>query len=374
MQTFPESSVLGPAICWGIWLAAIFAQPAPSGAQPPQQHVFLPPALAGTPASFQVEAVAKYLVAQGDLAESIAIARKIHAEAVALEMQNWVNYVDAYFERREKWRQWRRKENPTYLQREAYRQEVIKKRIETQYQDVVKGDVTEHLNWLLAELFGPMAYQYFSGSQGVSDWPVSDDLKQALAAIAAQRLKEEDLHLIRFNAGGLEFPANDSKVLGGFWPVGLRGPEFETRRAHFEEARDEALAKLRTGDEVSHENGQNLVRAVNDLFVALDEAYPPDARKEISVSLTYHEAQRYLRSLLFQVHRLIRTHDHSAFDGSLCFEAGTLLDLLQHMYRTGVVFAPPEAGGQRVYQGILMPNMRNIYMALGSEKASYEQP
>jgi len=109
---------------------------------------------------------------------------------------------------------------------------------------------------------------------------------------------------------------------------------------------------------------------MNDLFVGLDEAYTAEDRRNASVSLTYHEAKRYLRSLLLQVHRVIRTHDRSVFDGSLCFQGGTVLALLQHMYQTGVVFAPPESGGDRVYKGVLMTNLRNIYMALGSEEPS----
>jgi hypothetical protein len=363
--------ICSAGIWLGVCLASSFAQPVSRPAIRPRGHAFLPPAFAGTPASLQVEAVAKYLVAQGDLAESVAIARKIHAEAAAQEMENWVNYVDAYFKRRELWRQWRRKENPSYIDREAHRQEIIKRRIQDQYQDVVRGDVTQHLNWLLTELFGPMAYQCFAGYQSPSDWPVDDSLKKALQSAMEQDLRPEDLHLIRFKAGDLEFPANQPKVLAGFWPPGLRGPEFEAARIRFEKARDDVLAELKSKGEVSHQSGENLVGAVNDLLVTLDKVYSPEDRRVAAVSLTYHESKRYLRSLLLQVYRVIRTHDQSIFDGTLCFQGGTILELLQHMYQTGVVFAPPEGGDDRVYRS-LMTNMRNIYLALGSERASSE--
>ena len=358
--------VFSAAICLGACLASsTVGQP-----QPARGHVFLPPAFAGTPASFQLSAVSQYLVAQGDLAESVAIARKIHAEAAALEIQNWVDHVDAYFERKRIWKKAQREKNPNYIDREAHRQEILKRRVEEQFGDVARGDVTKPLNWLLAELFGPMAYQCFSGHQSADEWPVDDTLRKALESATEQELRQEDLHLIRFKAGKLEFPANEAKVLAGFWPPGLGGPEFEWARANFEKARDDVLTELKAQGQVSHENGEKLVGALNDLFVGLDEAYTSEDRRNASVSLTYHEAKRYLRSLLLQAHRVIRTHDRSVFDGTLCFQGGTVLDLLQHMYQTGVVFAPPEAGGDRVYKGVLMTNLRNIYMALGSEEPS----
>ena len=48
----------------------------------PQGQIYLPPAFGGTPASFQIEAQAKYVAAYGAYQESAAIARKINAEAV----------------------------------------------------------------------------------------------------------------------------------------------------------------------------------------------------------------------------------------------------------------------------------------------------
>jgi len=356
------------------WLGGCVASSSaqPFGGQPQRVrgHTMLPPAFAGTPASFQLSAVAQYLVAQGDLAESVAIARKIHAEAAAQEIENWVDHVDAYFERKRIWEAAQREKNPGYIDREAHRQEILKRRIEEQISDVSRGDVTKPLNWLLAELFGPMAYQCFSGHQSAGDWPVDETLRKALQSATEQQLRQEDLHLIRFKAGKLEFPADQPKVLAGFWPPGLSGPDFEFARANFEKARDNVLAELKAQGQVSHASGEALVGAVNDLFVVLDETYTSEDRRDASVSRTYHESKRYLRSLLLQVQRVIRTHDRSVFDGTLCFQGGTVLDLLQHMYQTGVVFAPPEPGGERVYKGVLMTNLRNIYMALGSEEPS----
>ena len=78
-------------------------------------HIFLPRAAGATPLSTVIEAQAKYVAAHGDFLESVATARKIHAEAFALEIENSVRYVDAYFERREKNREWAAKRKRTII-------------------------------------------------------------------------------------------------------------------------------------------------------------------------------------------------------------------------------------------------------------------
>ncbi len=63
--------------------------------------VILPPAVDGTPLSFQVHEQAAYFSAYGNTVESMAAARKLNAEAAALEIQRSIDAVDAYFKRQE---------------------------------------------------------------------------------------------------------------------------------------------------------------------------------------------------------------------------------------------------------------------------------
>lgn len=349
------------SVFWtGMWLGICVGASSPQqAASQARQHAVLPPSFVGTPYSAAIEAEAKWLIARGDFLESVAIARKIHAEAVALEMENWVNYVDAYFKRRELWREYRRKEHPDYLQQVENRQKVMKKRIAEQYQDI-KGDLTRHLNWLLTELCGPtMAYQLFPGDRNSPGLDMD------------QKLNKEDLPQIWFSDNGpagsrLVFSATDPKVLATPWPRGLLEPELEPARTQFEMARDVVLQQIKTEGRVSQENANALLEAVNQLFTALEAAYPREQRSDASVFLTYNTAKHYLQSLLAQVHRAIRTSDRSVFDGSLSFQGDSILDLIQHMYQRGLVFAPPQPGGERVYRN-LMTDMRNIYLALAPE-------
>ena len=70
----------------GFYWLALASAAAQSQDQRPRPHAILPPSPVGTALSAQIEAEAKYLVARGDLMESAAIARKIHAEEFAKEL------------------------------------------------------------------------------------------------------------------------------------------------------------------------------------------------------------------------------------------------------------------------------------------------
>ncbi len=326
--------------------------------QPARPHVMLPPAFGGTPLSFQIEAEAHYLAARGDLIESVAIARKIHAEAVAQEIQNSVDAVDAYFKRRELNQQWRAKENPDNLQYQQKLRETRLKRLETQFQDVLKGDVTAYLNWLLTEVSGPaLAYQYFGGSRGLNDSELN------------ARLDPQTVKLLWLSDGGrsggkLVFSATEPKVLQAEWPPAVLDPQFAELRSRFESERDALLATLRQKRQASNDDVQSIVKCIDDLLVALERAYPAERRKEGSEFLTYHAAKRYLRSLLAQVHRVAATKDSALLDGSLQFQGGRLLDLIAFMDRTGLVFAPPPPGAERAY-GAVITDMRNLSVGAG---------
>lgn len=325
-----------------------------------REHVHLPPAFAGTPLSFQIQAEAQYLAARGDLMESAAIARRINADAVANEIQNSIDHVDAYFRRREINREARAKENPDYLAAETHRQAVRRQRLEHQFQDVLKGDVTDELNWLLAELSGPiLAYQYLQGKTALADTELNP------------KLRPDALSLIWLSDGGsgpgrLTFAAGDPKVLQTPWPPALRKPQFAAQREKFESNRDRLVKNLRNGQEPG-EAEEEVVRSINDLLVALQEAYPDERRKDAAEFLSYNTARRFLRSLAAQTHRALQTDDASIFDGSLRFQGERVLDLIQHMDGCGLVFAPPPAGGERVYRGLL-GDLRNLWLSLAADE------
>ena len=108
-----------------------------------------------TPLSATISAEARYVRAQGQFLESAAAARKVNAEAVAIEIDNSVAYVKAYWKRKSVWEEEYRKRHPTVVQLEKQVQENLRHCMREQYQRFLKSDVTDQLNWLLRGMSGP---------------------------------------------------------------------------------------------------------------------------------------------------------------------------------------------------------------------------
>jgi hypothetical protein len=323
----------------------------------PREHVILPPSFGATPLSALINAQAQLLAAQGDFLESAAIARKINADAYAKELENAVNEVTAYFERR-------RINREKVLEEKGNRPDVIRDKKQKAMETYVKRDlhdllnqtdVSKQLNWLLAELCGPtMAVQYLVGSEALPE--------------LNERLTEDAMSQIWLTDGGrggsrLEFRLNEGKVLATPWPPGLRREAFDPLRTEFEAARDELVKELESAGRPSENTRNRIIMATNNLLVALEEVFPSAERKDANVFLEYNAARQYLRSLVAQVNRAISTHDRSVFSGSLRFQGSTILELIQHMYQSGLVFASPKPGGERVYRN-LVQTLRNVYINL----------
>ena len=124
-------------------------------------HVVLVPSRGTTPFAAAVQAQVQYVAAYGDMRESLSMARKINAQAVAQEIKNSVDYIDAYFKGRAINKEARAKENPNYLARQEHLYDVRKRMIE---KHLDQGSKVETLNWLLGELSVPvLSNQYMVG-------------------------------------------------------------------------------------------------------------------------------------------------------------------------------------------------------------------
>jgi hypothetical protein len=325
------------------------------------EHIFLPPAWGATPLSTVIGAQAQHIAAQGDFLESAAIARRIHAEAYALELQNAVEEVRVYFERR-------RMNREAVLEEKGNRPDIIRDRaekamktlIERDFPYVLKqADPSTELNWLLAKLCGPtMSVQYMVGSEALPELnaKLNDDAKQQ----------------IWLTDGGpagsrLEFRLSEGKVLETHWPPGLRRDPFTPLRTEFEAARDQLAKEMKASGQVSEETRDRLIVALDRLLTTLEDVFPVEERGTPAIFLEYNAAKYYLRSLVTQVNRAISTNDRSVFSGSLRFQGDTLSELIQHMSQAGIVFAAPKPGGERVYAS-LATALRNVYMKLIAER------
>lgn len=304
----------------------------------------------GTPLSYQIESEAKYIRAQGQFLESAATARKINAEAVEQEIKNSVEYVKAYFERKDVNNEWRRKnEWKTYFESLDRQQKATEQRIDKYFHETLKGDVTSELNYLLQKLY---FVQYMSpGDLKPLDSPLS----------------REDLEQIYLTDGKLVFKAGDAEMLKTPWPYVLRGSDFAQERKEFEDSRDLLVREINENGRAGEESGKRIWKAVNQLLVTLETAYPPQKRRDFNDFQQYNSSKMYLNSLIVQVNHALKTNDCLVFNGSLSFNGSTLLDLIQHMCKSGLMFSKPQPGGERFYKP-LFTNMRHLYLTLGSDR------
>ena len=194
---------------------------------------------------------------------------------------------------------------------------------------------------------GPaLAVQYLSGEQ-LPD----PQLNEALT--------ETDIKQIWVTDGGrgskFVFRLAEPKILETRWPPALREADFTPAREEFEAARETMLKESqRNKGPLSDESGKRLIRAVNELLTALEDAYPRERRAEPAEFLDYNDARRFLQTLLFGVTRTIKTDDRSLFQSDRRFHGKTLLDLLQYMYQNGLLFAKNPEAGERVYSKLFL--------------------
>jgi hypothetical protein len=338
------------------------AQPIPPAAPQPRSHILLPPQYGATVASTIIFAQASYIASVGDFLESAAIARRHNAVAAEHEMRNAVRWVSTYFERRELNRAYRLKENPPFLDKEEHRQKQYRRRIDDNAQLVIGGNVTDELNWMLRELAGmSLAYQLMPGPQSLADSPVD------------QKFAAGDVRHLRLTDGGkvggqmLVFRADAAEITATRWPRALRPREFEESRRAFEDARKSAALEIGRKGQLSLEKEEALMNAVDKLSAVFNSVYPPKQNASSpSKFLVYLGGKRYLQSLAASVLRLIETNDARVFDGSYVFEGDSVVDLVQHMCRYGLEFAPPEPGDEATYRKLFFA-MRGVYRSTAPE-------
>ena len=354
-------------LCIVFLTAGVFAQePPPSrsrnyNSNVPPVGIYLPDRSGATALSCAINAQANYVASLGDYLESASIARRHNALAAEQEMRNALQWVSTYFERRELNRAYRLKQNPGYLANEEKRQEVLAQRVDKLFQEILRGDVTQEINWLLHELSGmTLPYQYLPGEQSLPDSSIDAQLTKA------------DLHKILLTDGGREggrmltFAADTARVLDNPWPKPLQDPRLEAERKQFEAARDKMIADRAAGKR-NWESEKKVMAACDALSKKFESIHPHEERiKSYKTFAAYRSGNRYLKSLAAEVMRAITTQDEWVFKGVYRFGGDSVMDLIQHMCQNGLEFAPPRPGSEGAYR-TLFENLRRIYLHLGAD-------
>jgi hypothetical protein len=301
---------------------------------------------------------------------TLAEARVINAKAYSMELDNWKKYVEVYWDRRHIWEAEFRKRYPEEWKVEEERQKRMTKYVTDQYQWVLKGDTTRASNWILRELANSVvSFQSVSGKT-----PIQPEIDCKLTA--------QDLKLIRLtdrgrNGKALEFAVSDDNVLLPPWPFVLLAPAFDKARENYERTQKAVVDELKTTHKFTYQNHEDLVTAIEKLYTALGVAYPEeDRKKDTRMWGDYRAAKQAIDILASNATRAGIINDVSAIEGHLSFKGDSLFALVQHMYRNGLEFAPPQRG--KAAEGAyikLFQGLRQIYVGIGpNDHAAVPRP
>ncbi len=206
------------------------------------------------------------MVAAGDFLEASAIARRHHAAAAEQEIRNSVEWVRAYFERKELNRAYRQNYNPTYAQRYEKSQELKAHLLEARPQLAMAGDVTDELNFMLDRIANhSLAHQIVFGGRTSTD--------------KDGQLTPEDIHNLVLTDGTgkgtsyVTFRAERGTPLDFDWPLVFRDQGFDAARRQYESAKQQLLDDSRDGS-VDPASWTAMQVAVDDLVSELKRQYP----------------------------------------------------------------------------------------------------
>ena len=228
------------------------------------------------------------------------------------------------------------------------------------HQKTSEGDVTKTLNWLLQELAGPtIAYQYLNGDQTL-----------ARSKLDLELSPQKIWKLIRLTDGGgdktLIFAADSGATLEAHWPFALRAPDLEELRQQFETTRDEILneARKKTRSATSAERASENVIA---MMVALEATYPPEVRVD-PTSSSLHTSKRSCRALgpAFIVRRPPRICRPFPAGSGSWGQPGSP-DATHATAPASNLLRPSPV--EKASIGKLFQGMRILYMNIGAEKA-----
>ena len=329
---------------------------------PVRDHVFLPPVRGATALSTYIGAQANMMVAAGDFLEASAIARRHHAAAAEQEIRNSVEWVRAYFERKELNRAYRQNYNPTYAQRYEKSQELKAHLLEARPQLAMAGDVTDELNFMLDRIANhSLAHQIVFGGRTSTD--------------KDGQLTPEDIHNLVLTDGTgkgtnyVTFRAERGTPLDFDWPLVFRDEGFDAARRQYESAKQQLLDDSRDGS-VDPASWTAMQVAVDDLVSELKRQYPR-ARFENDPQefLVFNSAMQFLKSKASMVFQARISADTTYLADKYIFDGTTVLDLVRHMTQNALRFAPPEGGGEGSYRRLFMM-MRQLYLQYyGSENS-----
>jgi len=343
-----------------ILFVLVSIQAGSNAARAQRPHIFLPRTHGATVLSTYIDAEARRIVAMGDFLESQANARLTHTEADRQAIENAMLWVDTYFKRKERNQEYRRAQNPSYIEQEKRRDQVRERTILDLPSEVTNGDVTDDLNWLLDRLISESDSYELIFSETLGDVA---HLDQTLTAdeISHILLRESTGN----EAGGQSFRADSVEFISVNWPLGLSDRAFAVEGAAYEKARLQAIAESSAG-KLTIASWVHLQSALDQLTHKFNQVYSREALESASGNeriLLRASGKRFLQAQAVGVARVFTAKDLDVLERKYTFTGSSVIDLVRHCGKHGLEFAPPTPDDRAVYR-VLFNHLRQVYLEL----------
>ncbi len=317
-----------------------------------------------TEVSYRIQAEAQYLRGYGQMQKDFADARVRHAEAARLEGENAVLNRLNKIKIRELMEADREKRIMEQIDKRRKNNEKTWERLKN-HPELTAGEIRSGraLNFLLNRLSTNLITyhtaekdQTYSSSQEVErQMRVTPEMIHALQV--RQVLDRGEALVFRLDDG--------HPIQVDWWPPALRTSELKSVRSKFEGARQDVFE----GPEAEFETKIKMLLVAHseleDEFLLLPAhaaRFKAGQSNSQQAMHDYLDGKAFLKSLLSEVRRLQKVGPGQTAARDLSFKGSDLTELLTHMVRNGMQFAPPKPGDEPVYTQ-MFGMLRDLYLA-----------
>jgi len=323
----------------------------------------------------RIYAQAEMIRAQNEAEKDFAAARQLHAQARSQEIDNWEKAIRKHWElklytkkKRLEVNQARQVEKLEYLNNQKWKYSRLWERLKN------------HPELSTSRIKSGEAHNFLLDRLAVSALPYDyDDIETRYGpeALHDLRLDEDWLGDITLSQDGFKFPA-DQEVQDQIdnWPYLLRWQQFNSARAKYEAARQQAIQEANETDKVAVDSIQKLKTALMELTRAFHFSSETWEWAKAHRRYTQHnDARRFLAELDREIRRLEETGDIRPFQGRSGYDPAIhgehVVSLLTFMNRNGIEFASARPGEEYAYNNLYVM-MRALYLTVADEDESIQ--
>lgn len=311
-----------------------------------------------------VLAEADFVRAEGEFLHNYSVANRNWVDAYDKALDNAMKELKYRIEARIIGEAERYRRDPPLLERQIKRNANLWNRFKN-YPELSGISISNGtaLNFLLDRLSTTvLAYQLSQGGGEDRVDPAKLELLTLTPEMVAKvRFKQ------RIDSGLSTFGADTGEALDlGHWPATLRGDTIRNERTQFIEARAQLMSSK--NEESLNRNLETVSEAFESLLATFTEQNDASRRNaSLEVHKEFTEASRFLQRMRLEIYRLRRVGMKGIVNEPLRFEGESLIELLTHMSRNGLIFEKPNPGDEHAYHQ-LFGMMRDLYLVVAPDE------